>query len=150
MSSAKSPRVRAYLAWLRAPEGARASPEEAHRRFVLLRLRFNVVLSHFDMFSEVQTQRSESENGVFLAGLDAVAAEVKAAIRATGGLPFEVRTLAPSDFVHGAGRGGRYLLPSRDLPLRGGGVFWPRRGEPGADIADASDHHLVWIDVGPR
>lgn len=43
-----------------------------------------------------------------------------------------------------------YVLPSRDLPLRGGGVFWPRRGEPGAGIADASDHHLVWIDVGPR
>lgn len=42
-----------------------------------------------------------------------------------------------------------YALPSRDLPLRGGGVFWPRDGEPGADIASASDHYLVWIDVAP-
>jgi hypothetical protein len=42
-----------------------------------------------------------------------------------------------------------YVLPSRDLPLRGGGVFWPRPGEPGAELIDASDHHLVWIDVAP-
>lgn len=64
-----------YLAWLRGPEAARATAEEVHRRFVYQRLRFNVVLSHFDMFSEVQTQRSEHETGVFLAGLDAVAAD---------------------------------------------------------------------------
>lgn len=43
-----------------------------------------------------------------------------------------------------------YALPSRDLPVRGGGVYWPRTGEPGAEIAAASDHHLVWIDIGPR
>ena len=43
-----------------------------------------------------------------------------------------------------------YALPSRGLPLRGGGVFWPRTGQPGADIAAASDHHLVWVDIGPR
>ena len=43
-----------------------------------------------------------------------------------------------------------YVLPSRDLPVRGGGVFWPRKGEPGAEIAEASDHHLVWIDIAPR
>jgi hypothetical protein len=67
--------VKEYLAWLASPDGARATVEEAHRRFVYERLRFNVVLSHFDMFSEVQTQRSEHETGVFLAGLDAVAAD---------------------------------------------------------------------------
>lgn len=43
-----------------------------------------------------------------------------------------------------------YALPSRGLPVRGSGVFWPRGGEPGADIAAASDHHLVWVDLGPR
>src|SRR5215218_3164895 len=68
-------RVQEFLAWLRGPEGERATAEEAHRRLVYLRLRFNVVLSHFDMFSEVQTQRSEHETGVFLAGLDAVASD---------------------------------------------------------------------------
>ena len=40
---------------------------------------------------------------------------MKEAIRAAGGLPFEVRTAAPSDFIHSAGRRGTYILPSRDL-----------------------------------
>ena len=39
----------------------------------------------------------------------------KEAIRAAGGLPFEIRTAAPSDFVTCAGRGGGYILPTRDL-----------------------------------
>ncbi|MDA0567068.1 endonuclease/exonuclease/phosphatase family protein [Streptomonospora sp. S1-112] len=40
-----------------------------------------------------------------------------------------------------------YVLPSRGLPVRGTGVFWPAPGEPGAEAAGASDHHLVWLDV---
>ncbi|UJQ94655.1 dihydroxy-acid dehydratase [Mariluticola halotolerans] len=47
--------------------------------------------------------------------LDGIAAVVKDAIRAAGGLPFEVRTSAPSDFIHSAGNAGKYILPSRDL-----------------------------------
>jgi dihydroxy-acid dehydratase len=46
--------------------------------------------------------------------LDGVAKEVKEAVRAAGGLPFEVRTAAPSDFIISAGGSG-YILPSRDL-----------------------------------
>ena len=36
-----------------------------------------------------------------------------------------------------------------DVPVRigGMGVFWPAESEPGADLIDASDHCLVWIDV---
>ncbi|MBI2316963.1 MAG: dihydroxy-acid dehydratase [Betaproteobacteria bacterium] len=49
------------------------------------------------------------------AHLDAVAAKVKEAVRAAGGLPFEVRTAAPSDFITSAGHRGGYILPSRDL-----------------------------------
>jgi hypothetical protein len=65
--------VLAFLRWLRSPEGVAASPAEAHRRFALLRIRFNIVLSEFDVFSEVMTQRSENENGVLLSGLDILA-----------------------------------------------------------------------------
>lgn len=65
-------RVERYLAWLRGP-GRAATPEEVQRRFTFLRLRFNVVLSHFDVFAEVITQRSEHDTGVWLAGLDIVA-----------------------------------------------------------------------------
>ena len=40
-----------------------------------------------------------------------------------------------------------YVLPSAGLEIAGAGVFWPREGEPGAALIDASDHRLVWIDV---
>lgn len=41
-----------------------------------------------------------------------------------------------------------YVLPSKNLPLKGTGVFWPAPGEPFAEAAKtASDHRLVWIDV---
>jgi len=42
-----------------------------------------------------------------------------------------------------------YALPSRGLEVVGGGVFWPTPGQPGAEAVTASDHRLVWIDVGP-
>ena len=40
-----------------------------------------------------------------------------------------------------------YLLPSRSLRVREGGVFWPISGSAGAELIDASDHHLVWLDI---
>src|SRR5690606_36658836 len=40
---------------------------------------------------------------------------VKRTIREAGGVPFEVRTAAPSDFITSAGRRGAYILPTRDL-----------------------------------
>ena len=59
-------RVRGFLEWLHGPEGQRAAPAEQQRRFTFLRLRFNVVLSQFDLFADVLTQRSEHETGVWL------------------------------------------------------------------------------------
>lgn len=47
--------------------------------------------------------------------LDQVSAVVQDAVRFAGGIPFEIRTTAPSDFITSAGKGGRYVLPSRDL-----------------------------------
>lgn len=41
-----------------------------------------------------------------------------------------------------------YVLPSRGLRVRDAGVFWPISGSPEAGITDASDHHLVWLDLG--
>ncbi len=41
-----------------------------------------------------------------------------------------------------------YVLPSRNLTLKGTGVFWPGSNEPFAmDAETASDHRLVWIDI---
>jgi hypothetical protein len=70
-------RVQDFLSWLRS-EGQSASPEEAQRRFTFLRLRFNAVLTQLDLFNDVITQRSESENGVWLSGLDVVSADALA------------------------------------------------------------------------
>jgi hypothetical protein len=66
--------VLAYLDWLNGP-GRWTSPAEQQRRFTLIRLRFNDVLSQFDLFTEVVTQRSENNTGVWLSGLDVLAAD---------------------------------------------------------------------------
>jgi hypothetical protein len=70
-------RVQDFLSWLRSA-GRSASPEEAQRRFTFLRMRFNAVLTHLDLFNNVITQRSESETGVWLSGLDVVSADALA------------------------------------------------------------------------
>jgi hypothetical protein len=67
--------VGGYLVWLRGPAGRRASPAEAQRRFTFLRLRFISLISQFDIFADVVSQRSEHETGVWVAGLDDLAAE---------------------------------------------------------------------------
>jgi 3-phytase len=45
-----------------------------------------------------------------------------------------------------------YILPSRDLAVLGGGVFWPAAGDPlarlvGMEPVASSDHRLVYLDV---
>jgi hypothetical protein len=46
-----------------------------------------------------------------------------------------------------------YLLPSKDLRVCGGGIFWPAQADPDARLVwgdappPSSDHRLVWIDV---
>jgi hypothetical protein len=67
-----------YLEWLDTPEGRQAKPAQAQRRFTFLRLRFNAVLSQFDIFSEAMSQRSEADTGVWLSGLDVVARDALA------------------------------------------------------------------------
>jgi len=71
-------KIHVFLRWLEAGPGAHASPEEAQRRFTLLRLDFNRVLSHVDIFSEAMSQRSEADTGVWLSGLDLVARDALA------------------------------------------------------------------------
>ena len=46
-----------------------------------------------------------------------------------------------------------YLLPSRNLRVCDGGVFWPAQADPAASLVwgdrppPSSDHRLVWLDV---
>ena len=68
------------------PAGS-ASNAEAQRRFSILRLRFNAVLTQFDLFSDVITQRSEHETGVWLSGLDVASADALTLPREPGARP---------------------------------------------------------------
>jgi dihydroxy-acid dehydratase len=64
---------------------------------------------------KIAVVNSSSELAICFSHLDGIAKVVKEAVRGAGGLPFEIRTAAPSDFIISAGSGGGYMLASRDL-----------------------------------
>ena len=73
-------------------------------------------ISEADMAKpKIAVVNTSSELASCFSHLDGIAAEVKRQIRDAGGLPFEIRTAAPSDFITSAGRYGAYILPARDL-----------------------------------
>ncbi len=40
-----------------------------------------------------------------------------------------------------------YVIPSQGFVVRGSGVFWPMPDEVGVDWIEATDHHMVWMDL---
>ncbi|GAA2892685.1 dihydroxy-acid dehydratase [Streptomyces mexicanus] len=58
---------------------------------------------------------SSSQLATCYSHLDDIARAAKEAIAAAGGVGFEIRTVAPSDFIHSAGGRGGYILSARDL-----------------------------------
>ena len=64
---------------------------------------------------KIAVVNSSSELAICFSHLDGIATVVKEAVREAGGLPFEIRTAAPSDFIISAGAQGGYMLASRDL-----------------------------------
>src|ERR671912_285077 len=64
---------------------------------------------------KIAVVNSSSELAICYAHLDGIAKMVKEEIRAAGGVPFEVRTAAPSDFITGAAKRGSYILAGRDI-----------------------------------
>ena len=131
--------VQGYLRWLHGPAGQSATAAEAQRRYSFLRLRFNRVLSQFDIFADVLTQRSEHETGVWLAGLDAVAAD---ALALPGGYYAPPPVICYLDRGHGAAiRRARTRLP-------GGGenpvaiIRVPRKRMVGSGIASSLIHEV--------
>src|SRR5215510_2173720 len=88
------------------------SPREAVRRAQWRALG----LTAEDMLKpKIAVVNSSSELAICFSHLDGIAKVVKNAVRDAGGLPFEIRTAAPSDFIISAGAGGGYMLASRDL-----------------------------------
>ena len=70
--------VNQYIWWLHTHEGQRVEADEAQRRLSILRLKFNAVLTQFDIFSDALIQRCEYKHGVWLGGLDVLAADALA------------------------------------------------------------------------
>ncbi len=58
---------------------------------------------------------SSSDLALCFTHLDEVAQKMKEAILASGGLAFEIRTAAPSDFITAVGKTGGYIQSTRDL-----------------------------------
>jgi hypothetical protein len=67
--------AQSFIAWL---HGSAPPAALAQRRFALLRLRFNAVLTQFDLFADALSQRSDRDQGIWMAGLDALAADALA------------------------------------------------------------------------
>ena len=134
------------------PGGRRRMPPcEAQRRYALVRMRFNSILTQFDVFADVITQRSERDNGVWLAGLDDVAAD---ALALPGGYYMPPPVVCYLERGHGAAiRRARTRLP-------GGGVVdvaivqVPRERMVGSGIASSLVHEVghqasVLLDLAP-
>lgn len=66
--------VNSFLRFLQSSAGLTMSHNKIQKKYVWLRLQFNNMLSMYDIFSDVLTQRSEASTGVWLAGLDRLAA----------------------------------------------------------------------------
>lgn len=64
---------------------------------------------------KIAVVNSSSSLSVCYIHLDSVSKKVQRAIKLAGGLPFEIRTTAPSDAITSVGKNARYILPSRDL-----------------------------------
>src|SRR6185295_15435645 len=128
-----------FIRWLRSPSGQSASPEAAQRRFSMLRMRFNVTLSQLDIFAAVLTQRSEQETGIWLAGLDIVAADALSLSRNYYSLPGLICYL---DRSHGAAiRRARTRLPGGgDNPVAI--IRMPRERMIGSGIASSLIHEV--------
>ncbi|HEU0172997.1 MAG TPA: hypothetical protein VFV58_01950 [Blastocatellia bacterium] len=128
-----------YVDWLVSRAGRYGPLEPAHRRFRLLRLQFNIVLSQFDIFADALTQRSEHETGVWLAGLDAVAADA---------LSLEGGYYSPPGLICYLDRGYGAAIRRARTRLPGGGqspvgiVRVPRERMIGSGIASSLIHEV--------
>lgn len=131
--------VNAFVAWIRGPAGRHADPAVAQRRFSFLRLRFNAVLTQFDTFADVFTQRSEHGTGTWLAGLDVFAADA---------LMLPGRFYEPPPVICYLDRGAGAAIRRARTRLPGGGsnpvaiIRVPRERLVGSGIASSLVHEV--------
>ncbi|MDI9977421.1 dihydroxy-acid dehydratase [Rhodococcus sp. IEGM 1307] len=106
------------------PDNDRGQPGQLRSRFVPGTTRWAVRRAQWTALGrsvedqgrpQIAIVNTSSRLSVCFAHLDDIVDVVAEAIWEAGGLPLEIRTVAPSDFVTSAGRKARYLLPTRDL-----------------------------------
>ena len=132
-------KVRAYLRWLSSSAGRGATAAEAQRRFAFLKLKFNAILTQFDIFADAMSLRGEVGNGVWLGGLDAAAEEA---------LSLEARFFDPPPVMTYLDRGHGAAIRRARTRLPGGGenpvaiVRVPRERMIGSGIASSLVHEV--------
>ncbi len=127
-------RVGDFLDWLRV-SGADAAL--AHRRFSMLRLAFQNLLSRFDIFADALVQRSEHDTGVWISGLDAAARD---ALHIDGYAEAPPPVLCYLDRGHGGAiRRLRARLPGR-VPNPVALIRLPRERMIGSGVAASLTH----------
>ncbi|HEY6493901.1 MAG TPA: dihydroxy-acid dehydratase [Trebonia sp.] len=99
------------------PRELRSNYEPGTSRWATRRAQWLALgLSDADMLKpKIAIVNTSSQLAICFSHLDEIARRAKRAIEAAGGIGFEVRTAAPSDFIHSAGHRGGYILSARDL-----------------------------------
>jgi len=97
--------------------GLRSNLEEGTSRWATRRAQWRALgLTDADMIKpKIAIVNSSSALAICFSHLDEIARQAKRAIERAGGIAFEVRTAAPSDFITSAGHRGGYILSARDL-----------------------------------
>jgi dihydroxy-acid dehydratase len=95
----------------------RSNFEPGTNRWAMRRAQWSALgLTDEDMTRpKIAIVNSSSDLASCFSHLDGIVGPLKDAIRAAGGIGFEIRTAAPSDAITSAGAAGQYILPSRDL-----------------------------------
>ncbi|GGP26974.1 hypothetical protein [Silvimonas amylolytica] len=132
-------RIAHFLRRLRQMPPTPRNVAEAQRRYALLKLYFHAALTHFEIFAEVLTQRSQHGTGVWLSGLDVAAQD---GLRQPGVL----QNVPPVICYVERGHGGAIRRARTRLP--GGGnnpvsvIRMPRERMVGTGIAASLFHEV--------
>src|SRR5437763_14740660 len=99
------------------PKALRSNFEPGSPREAVRRAQWKALgLTDDDLLKpRIAVVNSSSELAICFSHLDGIAKVVKEAVRHAGGLPFDIRTAAPRDFIISAGPAGGYMLASHDL-----------------------------------
>lgn len=114
-------------------------PQKWQERYTILKLRFNSILNQLDIFADVLSQRAEHGTGVWVAGLDALAADALKNGRAYYDIPEIIVFLERG---HGAAiRRAKTRLPGGDTnPVAV--IQVPRERMVGSGIASSLIHEV--------